>query len=116
MFSAEGCTIWCEISQDIPEDTELVATFVRDVDSSLRSSPFSSITSQAMIATQHGHNQQHSRSAATSPAASSTEANRGKPQRLHADGSQIGLFPATGVEHNARILLLRRFANWLHLF
>ena len=118
MLSTEGCTIWCEISQDIPEDTELVATLVRDVDSSLRSSPSSSITSQAMITTQHGHSQQHSRSAATSPTASSTEANRGKPQRLHADRSQIVLFTATRVEHNAGILFkfLRRFANWLHLF
>ena len=104
--STEGCTIWCEISQDIPEDTELVATFVRDVDQSLRSSPSSSITSQTMITTQRSH----SRSAASSPTASSTEANRGKTKkRLHCDRCQIGLFPATRVEHNATILFFFHF-------
>lgn len=29
-MNTDGCVIWCEISQDIPEDTELIATFAGD--------------------------------------------------------------------------------------
>ena len=41
MSVAEGCTVWCEINQDIPEETELVASLKVDTDgtSSCSSSP-----------------------------------------------------------------------------